>query len=221
MTVLSNRLYRNAGNSSVLSQVPDSAHTILDIGCGAGDNARALAEHGKVVDGVSISASEIEVAKMWCRSAILYDLEQGLPPHINGLYDVCLCSHVLEHITEPSELLRDIRSVLKRNSGMLIVALPNIMHYRFRLRLLLGRFEYTSDGVMDNTHYRWYTFASGKRLLETNGFVVRRAFSEGSFPLWKLRKVLPGAVGRALDEMACRYRPGLFGLQHIYVATPS
>src|SRR5258707_495130 len=32
--------YQNAGNPSVLSMVPKNATRVLDVGCGAGDNAR-------------------------------------------------------------------------------------------------------------------------------------------------------------------------------------
>jgi len=220
MTRTSDKIYQNAGNPPVLKEVPSSAHIILDVGCGAGDNARALAGQGKVIDAISASAAELEMARPWCRATMRYNLEEGLPPECPGPYDVSICSHVLEHLADPARLLRDIHRALNSQSGILIVAVPNIMHYRYRVQLLLGNFDYTDTGVMDNTHYRWYTFASGRTLLEQNGFKVLRAFGDGSFPLWKLRDALPARISTALDCIACRYRPGVFALQHIFTAVP-
>jgi hypothetical protein len=100
----------------------------------------------------------------------------------------------------------------------LIVALPNLLHWKSRLRLLFGRFDYAESGLMDRTHVRWYSFASAQRMLEQQHFTVTAAFVQGGLPLGPLRRVLSRCLTEPLDRAACRLAPGLLGHEMIYVA---
>lgn len=215
-----NKVYANAGNPEVLRHIPDhSSLEILDVGCGAGDNAQALKRMGHVVDGVTYSEAEAEQARGACREVCVFNLEDGLPVRLQSKkYDTVICSHVLEHICFPEPLLTGIRDCLKP-SGQLIVALPNLLHIKNRWNLLRGRVKYTPSGLMDNTHFRWYTFKSAKTLLRSHAFLVDRAYVTGYLPLGALRRILPKiAVG--LDQRLCKTWPGLFGYQMVFVAQP-
>lgn len=211
------KLYRNSGNDQVLRRIPETAKYVLDIGCGAGDNAKILADRGLIVDGITLSESEAVAAKPFLRDLYIYNLEQGLPNGLRGGYDVVIASHVLEHICYPERLLSDLKNNLA-DGGVLIVALPNLMNWRYRLRLLVGRFEYESSGVMDNTHFRWYTFKSAMAMLERNGYAVTEKAADGKFPLYILRRIIPGGLSSGIDKLASRMLPGVFGLQLLYVA---
>ncbi|MFA7342820.1 MAG: class I SAM-dependent methyltransferase [Terrimicrobiaceae bacterium] len=211
--------YKNDGNAAVLRRVPATVGTVLDVGCGAGDNARILKAAGKVVDGITLSASERDEASKFCRGVVIHNLEQGLPAGLSGSYDLVLCSHVLEHICWPNKLLHDIRDRLVPG-GLLVVALPNMLFYKNRWKLLAGRFEYEESGLMDNTHFRWYTFASAQRLLASSGFEVVTAEAEGSFPIPFRRSLFSRALTRPVDAWASSAFPGLFGYQMVFTARP-
>ena len=212
------RTYLGESSALVFGRVPAGAARILDLGCGRGGNARLLKARGQSVDGVTLSASEAEEAARHCANVYVHDLETGLPPMPPGQrYDAVICSHVLEHIAYPDRMLADIRARLAP-SGVLIVALPNLMLWKSRLRLLLGKFEYTDSGLMDHTHIRWYSFASARRLLEGQGFTVVEASVEGGLPLGPLRNLLPKRLLLPLDRAACRAAPGLLGYEMLYVA---
>ncbi|MBE2205422.1 MAG: class I SAM-dependent methyltransferase [Chthoniobacterales bacterium] len=217
MKAVDDKTYRNEGNPAVLRCVPESARTILDVGCGAGDNARRLGRNGRAVDGVTLSVAEREEAMKHCRNVVIHDLEKGLPAELAGPYDCVICSHVLEHICWPEKLLRDIRERLAPD-GRLVVALPNVMFYKNRWNLLAGRFDYQDSGLMDNTHFRWYTFRSAGVMLTANGFEILHAEAEGSFPIPAVRKFLPGGLIRWIDARASAVFPGLFGYQLVYCA---
>jgi 2-polyprenyl-3-methyl-5-hydroxy-6-metoxy-1,4-benzoquinol methylase len=209
------KCYTNLGNPELLKRVPQESRIVLDVGCGAGDNARLLSKRGKIVDGVTISPEEASIATQFCRSISIHNLEEGLPSGLAVSYDVILASHVLEHICFPEKLLADVAMKLSPE-GIFLVALPNLLNWRQRIQLLLGNFEYAGSGIMDNTHFRWYTFNSARAMLERNGFKVIEAHADGAFLLWKLRKVLPRTVTTAVDDWASSVCPGLFGLQLLY-----
>ena len=216
MTV-KNKYYSNSGNVNVINAVPGLAESVLDVGCGAGDNARILKELGKTVDGITLTESEAAEAGKYCRKVFVHDIENGLPPGLEEKYDTVICSHVLEHLRFPQKVLADIRQRLK-NSSQLIVALPNIMVYKYRLKLLLGKFEYEEGGVMDDTHFRWYTFKSGKKLLEDNGFSVIKAWVDGGVPFGRISKFLNPVTQKGIKKILFSISPGFFGGELLYQA---
>lgn len=176
------KVYSNKGNTDVLNLIPAVAKYILDIGCGDGSNALLLVERNCIVDGITLSEREkLEAAKIM-RQVFNHNAENGLPFDGSNLYDAVICSHVLEHICYPQQLMNDIYRVLKPN-GVLIVALPNIMHYSARWSLMKGDFKYEDAGLWDYTHFRWYTFKTGRQLLEQHRFKVEIATVTGELPL--------------------------------------
>jgi methionine biosynthesis protein MetW len=209
------------GNPYVIGLVPKEAQYILDIGCGAGDNGEILKEMGYTVDGITISEEEKSVAQKIMRNVYVYNVEQGLPAAISGKYDVIILSHVLEHICYPQQLLKDIHGILNPG-GALIIALPNLMHFRSRWQLIKGNFNYQEYGIWDYTHFRWYTYRTGKKLLEDAGFQVKQSEVSGEIPFEpKLKKVIPAGARNGLYKLLKRISPGLFGFQLLYLAKPA
>ena len=215
---VSSKVYANNGNSDVLCRVPTTARRILDIGCGAGDNARAIrsSSEGHYVVGVTLSDAEAILARRYCDDVIIANLEDGLPNLGEQQFDVVLCSHVLEHICYPDQLLDDIWNILA-NEGILVIALPNLLFYKYRFRLLVGQFEYKESGIMDYTHFRWYTYKSAQQLIRQHCFEVVESTTSSSIPLPVVRRCLPRSLVANLDRLGGFLWPGLFGSQLIYV----
>lgn len=214
---MENRVYQNNGNKAVLDVILGTNLEILDVGCGAGDNARILQQRGHTIDGITHSVQEVELCRGIMRSTYLHDFTNGLPASMSGQYDYIICSHVLEHLAYPDFLLHDLKKLLKEN-GRLVVALPNIMHYNSRKKLIWGEFEYLETGIWDNTHLRWYTFKSGKRLLERNGYHVYKSWVDGEIPALRVFGILPIAIRKYIFRFLCLFSKGLFGGQLLYSA---
>lgn len=212
-------IYRNSGNLAVLGQIKGTGKRILDVGCGAGDNARILVGRGHIVDGITLSDEEATECSSFMRKVFVHNLETGLPEAIVETYDYIICSHVLEHIAYPEKLFKDITCRLQE-SGIMIVALPNIMHYRPRMKLILGRFEYADSGIWDRTHLRWYTYSSGKRLLEQHGFKVVRSWVDGGLPFYRISRMIPANIQKVIYQILTAVSPGLFGGQLLYESRP-
>lgn len=218
MEAASEKTYTNVGNSHVLGLMNDPG-TVLDLGCGGGDNARILRTQGYIIDGITISKAELETALPFLRNGYLYNLEEGLPADVKkSRYDYILCSHVLEHICFPEKLLSDIKGCLTQK-GVLIVALPNLFHYSSRWKLMMGKFEYQDAGIWDNTHFRWYSYESGAKLLERNGFSAVHKDVTGDLPLASVFKnVFSNKTAQFIFSLLKKLSPGFFGYQLIYVA---
>ena len=210
------KIYGNRGSPALLELVAANSR-VLDCGCGAGDNARHLKLRGCRTVGFTVSSEEQKAASTHCEQVFLADLEGGIPAHIEGAFDFILLCHVLEHLVHPEIVLRDVHQLLSPQ-GRLAVALPNVLFYPNRVRFLAGGFEYTQAGIMDETHVRFYTYATGRRLLEENGYRVLLAKGDGAFPLWKLRRLLRRTWVQRINASACRRWPGLFGVQCLYLA---
>jgi SAM-dependent methyltransferase len=217
--MIQDKVYANEGNKAVIGLIPREAVHILDIGCGRGDNASILKSQGKIVDGITFSSAEIEAAQKNMRHVYIFNLENGLPPEVfNHRYDAILCSHVLEHICWPEKLFNDIKTLLLASNGELVIALPNLMHYNTRIPLMLGNFNYSESGIMDKSHFKWYTYRSMTDLLISYGFQVKWKGVDGYLPLHSLLKYLPPTFYRALKKLLFGISKGFFGQQLLYKA---
>ena len=78
---------------------------------------------------------------------------------------------VLEHLVDPADVLRRVRSHL-RPGGVGLVSLPNVAHWSVRKELAMGRFEYTPSGLLDETHLRFFTLHTGSALIEDAGWQI-------------------------------------------------
>lgn len=217
------RVYTNEGNVALLELLPSAAKDILDVGCGAGANARLMKRESpeRRIVGITLSDGERILAEPHLDSCRVCDIELGIPEEIQAeRYDAIVLSHVLEHLRFPQTELGKL-SALLRPEGVLLIAVPNILAWRQRVQFLLGRFEYVSSGAMDASHLRFFTFDSVEReLIAPNPHLQLKSKTvTGAVPLWFLRRILPSVMVRFLDRVGCQVAPNLFGDQVLIVAT--
>lgn len=139
---------------------------VLEIGCSAGHVTRHLVERGNVVTGVELDADALELAKPHLAAGYALDLDNAkVSAEVDGPFDVIVLGDVLEHVRRPPEVLADLVTLLA-DDGRFVISLPNVAHQDVRLMLLGGEWDYQWDGLLDDTHLRWFTRASIRRLLE-------------------------------------------------------
>jgi len=204
-------------NRAVLDCVPVQARSVLDIGCGGGLFGAALkARRPCTVLGVTFSQAEAELARTRLDRVEVADLNH-MDPGVLGLHDCIVCSHVLEHLHEPQRLLRALQACLAPG-GTLVVALPNVLHWKQRLQFAQGRFRYTEGGLMDHTHVRFFDWVTAAELLQHAGYRVESRRADGILPLSRL---LGPRLSRRINRLAVAWWPGLFGTQFLLCARPA
>ncbi|MDQ1447748.1 MAG: hypothetical protein QOC79_719 [Actinomycetota bacterium] len=199
---------------------------VLDLGCSDGYLAEQLRGLGHHVTGVDLVAHN--GVKERVDRFVEADLEQGLPPELEGRFDVVLAADVLEHVRSPERILEQVRSRLAPG-GSLVVSVPNFGHWYPRLRVAVGRFDYDRRGILDRDHVRFFTKRSFERLASNAGFRVVRRTGTG-LPLEVVDRgghgqhAGSGRAARALsriDRVSVAARPQLFAYQLVYELVPA
>ena len=195
--------------------VPAGAASVLDVGCGAGAFAATLraarVDRPLEIWGVELSPTAAARAGIVCDRVLGGDGVTMLRTLPDGRFDCVVMNDVLEHLADPSALLREARRVLAPG-GALVASLPNVRYFFNVWDLVVrGRWDYVDEGILDRTHLRFYTRSSLRRLLEEEGFIVTR--QEGINPTGSLKFKLVNLVtcGRWADmrwlQFACVARP--------------
>lgn len=105
---------------------------LLDIGCGSGDMLKTAKSLGWNVTGLEIDPNAVRNAQSQGLDVIQGDFNDA--NLIAGLFDCIICSHVLEHVHQPNQLLNFLVKKLAPN-GTLLLSLPNSKSH---LRELFG-----------------------------------------------------------------------------------
>lgn len=80
-------------------------------------------------------------------------------------YDYIILADVLEHLEQPEQVLSYCKELLKDN-GSIYISLPNIAHDSVILSLLKDRFEYTSSGLLDGSHIRFFSYVTTEKMFD-------------------------------------------------------
>jgi len=218
-----------------------AAPAVLDIGCGAGANARALRHlaPGAYLVGIEPNPVAAELARHACD-----DVFEGPArdwPGSARTFDAVILSDVIEHQVEPVDFIGQVAAHSELRAATWLVSVPNYGVWYNRWRTLWGRFDYAYSGLYDRTHLRFFTRRSLTRLLAHTGFDVVEArctpsLVQSTAPWLRRAFAADVAAGRhlSLDESRAfhlhsrfvepaetllgRAWPGLLAFQHVVAA---
>ncbi|HUZ22853.1 MAG TPA: class I SAM-dependent methyltransferase [Streptosporangiaceae bacterium] len=105
--------------------------SVLDLGCGTGELARAIAAVGRRATGCDISGEMLSRA-VAADPACGVEWVQLYPgwrqlPFAPAIFDAVVAASVLEYVDEPSTILRECARVL-RPGGVVLCTVPNLTH---------------------------------------------------------------------------------------------
>jgi 2-polyprenyl-3-methyl-5-hydroxy-6-metoxy-1,4-benzoquinol methylase len=140
---------------------------VLDVGTSTGYLAEVLAEHGCSVTGIELNPEAALQAEKCCDRVIVGDVESlDLGAELGDeSFDVIVFGDVLQHLKNP--LL-----TLKHAEGCMVASIPNVAHGSVRLALMQGEFRYRPQGLLDNSHLKFFTRESVEQLFEDAGLLI-------------------------------------------------
>ena len=165
--------YYNQEKPFLFHLIPDGPNVIMDCGCAAGRLGKKLLDLNKASEVIGVEIFEPaarEAMKVYSRVHI-GDIEH-MDLNYKEYFDIVICGDILEHLKEPRKLVQQVHHMLKCN-GLLICCVPNIRYWRiWRDVIVKGDFRYTAEGILDQTHLRFFTSRSLKRMLTEASFAV-------------------------------------------------
>jgi 2-polyprenyl-3-methyl-5-hydroxy-6-metoxy-1,4-benzoquinol methylase len=154
---------------------PYLGERVLDIGGGYGSHLQSIVESGRPVFSIDLSESSVEYMRERFRdfpnfSAAPLDFgsQDDLQHLIDQHFDTITCMNVLEHIEDDLATLRLMHTLLRRQQGMLFLQVP--AH-----PWLYGSLDHQAG------HYRRYSRAYLRSILQQAGFTIERLYHFNSF----------------------------------------
>jgi 2-polyprenyl-6-hydroxyphenyl methylase/3-demethylubiquinone-9 3-methyltransferase len=135
-------------------RAPLQGRTVLDIGCGGGLMAEAMAGRGAKVTGIDLSEGALTVARLHLKESgrqvdYRHVSAEALAAELPGHFDVVTCLEMLEHVPDPGSVIRAIATLLKP-SGQVVFSTLNRTPKAFGLAILGG--EYLLRLIPAGTH---------------------------------------------------------------------
>ena len=190
----------------ILDLMPTTSGSVLDIGCAGGILARALQERAHQFGGVNISREAILVAQPYLERGFVFDVaDQDWPEELTIMkFDTIVASEIIEHLFDPEQFLKKFRRLMAPG-GKIIITTPNFLFWKNRFRMLLGRFCYEKEGLLDFGHIRFFTVIA-----------ARESFAKSGLSIEQEHHYYPNLEHRGMGKLG-QYLPGLFAYQLIFL----
>ena len=164
--------YYTQSRSEMLSFIPKTASKILEVGCGRGIFSSQLLTSKREIWGVEINSNIAKEASNKLFKVIAKPFVDALSELPDNYFDVIIFNDVLEHLLYPWDDLLKIKPKLKDN-GVIVSSIPNVRYSKNLFNFLFKKdWKYTKQGILDSTHFRFFTKKSIKQLYKKSGYEI-------------------------------------------------
>jgi SAM-dependent methyltransferase len=199
----------------ILSKIPKTAGTILDVGSGGGWLAKALSKKNAELYSFDISSKNI------IKAMELYPFETHFgvvgdalnPPFKKETFDCIISSEVIEHIVEPKMFIQRLLQLLKPN-GTLIISTPFKEKIQYSIcthcnqptphNAHLHSFDENKlKNMVDETKTDFKYFTFGNKALHLARTYVLLQFLP--FSMWKIVDRITNLIINKREHIVCVY----------------
>jgi SAM-dependent methyltransferase len=163
--------YRNQ-RPEMLDFIPARRSRVLEVGCGEATFIGSLPGVEEAWGIEPSAAADIARGRLHRVFHATYDeAEADLPL---AYFDVIICNDVIEHMPDHDSFLARVAKHLVPG-GMLVGSIPNVRYYNNLFEMMIEKdWHYRDSGILDRTHFRFFTGKSLAGALRRNGYRVER-----------------------------------------------
>jgi len=170
------RYFQNA-RTEIAPLLRGNAKKVLEIGCGAGATLHWLKSTDRCESayGIELFHEPARTARHYADHVEVGDAEHLIDASFPEIaFDLILCLDVVEHMVDPWAFVSKLHRRMAPG-GTVILSIPNVRHVSVIVPLvLLGRWRYREDGILDRTHLRFFTRESAFALAATPPLSIDR-----------------------------------------------
>jgi 2-polyprenyl-3-methyl-5-hydroxy-6-metoxy-1,4-benzoquinol methylase len=173
MTTTPSYYYEHA-RPEMLEFIPPHSSTILEVGCGQGSFAKVIKNKMSVEYwGVELSDVAAQEAEKSLDKVLIGDITEQYDKLPDSFFDCIIFNDVLEHMLEPFVALDNLKNKLTPQ-GRLVISIPNVRYIKNLYHVLVQKdWHYQNEGILDQTHLRFFTKRSMHRSLDENNWRVQ------------------------------------------------
>jgi 2-polyprenyl-3-methyl-5-hydroxy-6-metoxy-1,4-benzoquinol methylase len=168
-------------------------NSILEVGCADGKNLLYFSKNLKTNINNCLG---IDICKSNLNDYSAFPFEhisiENFVKNNNKKFDLIIFSDVLEHFYNPWSILKSVRNFLN-SDGMVLISIPNLQNLNYLKSFNTGEFFYTSTGLFDETHIRFFSTKSMVSYLEQIGYAISNVS-------WRPDNTLIDLKNRAIDH---------------------
>lgn len=203
---MANATYFIHERPEMLALIQTPLQQVLDIGCGAAHFSAAVkTKTGATVWGiepVATAAAEARLKIDKVLDGIYEDVADQLP---EAGFDAIFFNDVLEHMTDPYAVLKKVHVPLKAD-GRIYASIPNVLFAESMLEVIKTKdWRYRDAGILDATHFRFFTRKSIIRMFEEAGWAVEKVVPLNVIHSWKWRLLNWITAGFFTDFLPMQY----------------
>lgn len=193
--------------------LPQTAKRILEVGGGTGafrQNFATDAEYWLIEPVVEMARiAESRVSRVIVGT--YKDAQEQLP---DAYFDLVVCNDVIEHMPDWRDFLVDVQVKMKPDA-VLVGSIPNVRHFVNVFNFVVRRdWEYTQTGILETTHFAFFTEKSLKRELRRANFEIQAFERMKKLSYTREQSVFKYAMSRVIIAiLGADSRYGQFGFR--------
>ncbi len=153
----------------------------LDLGCGNGFLTNKISKFFKETHGFDVSESGIEIAKRNSdQNTKFFQTNLNLENIKEDSYNVVTLIEVIEHVYDPENFLKLIKSKMKKDSKI-IISTPFHGYLKNLAISLMNKFDHHFDPLWLHGHIKFFSKKTLLKIMNKNGFRVSKVIYSGRF----------------------------------------